>query len=62
MTPYTKYQGFRPCGFRLTHAFPIQAYVKHVAHRSDPLLVPGAFLNKPGRGLLGNTTYQISRL
>ena len=64
MMPHIKYQGFRPCGFRLRffHAFPISAFVKHVTPGAGPFLAPGHYLNKLGRGPLLDATYQISRL
>ena len=42
--------------------FPILAYVKHVTPGAGPFLAQGPNLNKLGRGLLGDATYQISRL
>ena len=59
MILHTECQGSRPCDFRQEDFFmlhPILAYVKHVTPRAGP------FLDKLGRGLLGDATYQISKL
>ena len=45
MMLHTKYQDFRPCGFRQEDFFmffTIQAYVKHVTPGARPFLAPGA--------------------
>ena len=65
MMLHTKYQGSRPCGFRQEDFFmflPIKAYVKPVTQRRGHFWPQGYNLNKFGRGLLDNTTYQESRL
>ena len=65
MMLHTKYHGSRPCGFRhevFFHIFPIKAYVKYLTHGAGPFWPKGYNLNKLGRGLLGDATYQISRL
>ena len=62
---HTNYQGSRHSGFRQEGVFmflPILAYVKHVTPWDRPFLARVYNLNKLGRGPLGNTTYQISRL
>ena len=44
MMLHTKYQGFRPCGFRQEDFFillPIKAYVKPVTPEAGPFLAPG---------------------
>ena len=62
MMLHTKYQGSKPYGFRLEDFFmffPIEAYVK----TCYPFFWPQGYkLNKLGRGLLGDASYQISRL
>ena len=40
----------------------IQAYIKHVTSGAGPFWPQGHDLNKLGRGLLDDATYQISRL
>ena len=65
MMLHTKYQGSRPCGFRQEDIFmflPIKAYVKLVTLRRGHLWPQGYNLNKLGRGLLDDTTYQKSWL
>ena len=42
--------------------FPIYAYLKHVTPGQGHILPQGHNLIKLGRGLLGDATYQISRL
>ena len=44
------------------HVFPIQVYTKHVTPGLAHFWLQGHDLNKFGRGLLGDATYQISRL
>ena len=64
MILHTKYQGSRPCGFRQEDFFmflPIKAYVKPV-NPGGHFWPQGYNLNKLGRGLLDDTTYQKSRL
>ena len=65
MMLHTKYQGSRPYGFRQEDLFmflSIKAYLKHVTLRRGHFWPQGLNLNNLGRGLLDNTTYQISRL
>ena len=65
MMLHTKYQGSRPCGFRQEDYFMfllLNAYVKHVTPGWGHFWPKGHNLNKLGRGLLGDATYQISRL
>ena len=66
MMPHTKYQGTKSYGFRqedfFMFFFPIKAFVKHVTPGVWPFLAQGYNLNKLGRDLLGDTSYQISRL
>ena len=65
MMLHTKYQGCRPCAFRQEDFFkflPIKDYVKSVTPEEKPFLAHGYNLNKFGRGLPDNTTYQKSRL
>ena len=60
---HTKYQGFRPCGFRqedfFSH-FPLLAYVKQMTPRRGHFWPQGYNLNKLGRGPLGDAKHQIS--
>ena len=65
MMLHIKYQGSRPCGFRQEDFFmflPLKAYVKHVTPGRGHFWPQCYNLNKLGRGLLDDTTYQISRL
>ena len=65
MMLHTKYQGFRPYGFRLGdffHVYPILAYAKHLNPRVGHLWPQGYNLIKLGRGPLVDASYQISRL
>ena len=68
MMLHTKYQSSRPCGFREEDFFmllPIKAFVKHVTLGRvgrDHFWPQGYNLNTLGRGLLGDATYQISKL
>ena len=56
MTLHTKYEVFRPCGLRQDcYVFPILAYVLWWNH----FWPQGHNLNKFGRGLLSDATYQI---
>ena len=64
MMLHTIYQGSRPCGFRREDFFmflPIKAYVKPVTPEAGHFWLQGYNLNKLGRGLLDDTTYQKSR-
>ena len=66
MMLHTKYQGSKPCGFRLEDFFmflPIKTYVKHVTSGRGHFWPKGHILNKLGRGPLGvlHTKYQGSR-
>ena len=47
---------------RFYHVFPIKAYVKHVTPGQAHFWPKRHNLNKLGRGLLGDATYQILRL
>ena len=61
----TKYQGFRPCGFRQEVFFmflPIKAYVKPVTLRKGLFWNQGYNFNKLGRGSLDDTMYRKSKL
>ena len=49
-------------GENIFHVFPLYAYVKHVTPGARPFLAPGINLIKPGRSLLGDASYQISKL
>ena len=64
MMLHSKYQGSRPCDFRLEDFFKCSylAYVNHVTPGARTFLAPGYSLNNFGRGPLGDATYQISRL
>ena len=65
MMLHTKYQGSKPYGFRqedFFYVFLIQAYAKHVTPGAGQFWPQGYNLNKLGRGLLGDATYQIPRL
>ena len=65
MMLHTKYKDSMPCGIRQEIFFmflPIKSYVKHVISGWGHLWPKGHNLNNLGRGLLGNATYQISRL
>ena len=65
MMLHTKYQGSKPCIFRQEDFFmflPIKAYVKPMTQRRCHFVPHGYNLNKLGRGLLDDTTYQKSRL
>ena len=58
---HTKYQGSMPCGFRQEDFFMFclyQFYVKHVPPGRGHFWPKGYYLNKLGRGLLGDATYQ----
>ena len=60
----TKYQGSRPCGFRKEDFFHGSTYMsicKAFDHWGGAIFGPGDKLNKLGRSLLGNATYQGSR-
>ena len=62
---HTKYKGSSPCGFRqedFCMLLPIKAYVKPVTQRRGHFWPQGYNLNKLGRSLLHDTTYQKSRL
>ena len=64
MMLHTKYQDSRPCGFRQEDFFmvlPIKTYV-NMWPLGDLFWPQGHNLNKLGGSLLGDTTYQISRL
>ena len=41
---------------------PILVYVKHVTPGAGPFWLLGYNLNKLGKGLLGDASYQISKL
>ena len=62
----TKYQGSRPYGFRqedFFHVFPNISLCKTCGHPGWVIFgTKGIILNKLGRGLLVDVTYQISRL
>ena len=61
----SKYQGSVPYGFRqedFFSYFPIWACVKHVTNGAGHFWPQGHSLNKLDRRLLGDATYQISRL
>ena len=61
----TKYQGFRPYGFRqkdFYNVFPIYAYVNNVNPGWGHFWPQGNNLNKLGRGQLSDATYQLSKL
>ena len=65
MMLYTQYQSSRPCGSdkKICSCFSrMLAYVKHVTAGRVHFSTPGHNLNKLGRDLLGDATYQISRL
>ena len=64
MMLHNKYQGSKPNGLRQDFFmfFLIQAYAKHVTPGAGQFWPKGYNLNKLGRGLLGDDTYQISRL
>ena len=62
---HTKYQGSRPYSFRQEDFFMFslyKAYVKHVTPGRGHFLPQGHNVNTLGLGLLGDATYQISRL
>ena len=60
MMLHTKYQGSRPCGFRQEDLFMFLS--KTCDPEAGHFWPQGFYLNNLGRGLLDNTTYQISRL
>ena len=65
MMLHTKYQGYRPCGFRQEEFFmflPILVYVKHVTPRAGSFWPKGHNLYKLVRGPQGDATHQISKL
>ena len=65
MMLHTKYQGFKPYGFKQEDFFmffPIKDYVKHVPTGVGPFWPQKYNLNKLGSGSLGDASYQISRL
>ena len=65
MRLHAKYQGSTLCGFKredFFHVSPYKSLCKHVTSGRDHFWPPGYNLNKLGRGLLGDATYQISRL
>ena len=64
MMLHTKYQDSRPYGFRKDFFifFIILALVNYVTPRGGPFWPQGYILNKLGRSLLGDATYQIARL
>ena len=65
MMLHTKYEGFRPCGFRQEDFFmvlPIDSYVKHVTLGWGHFWTQGYNLNNLGGSPLVDATYQISRL
>ena len=65
MILHTKYQGSRPCGFRQEELFHVAPYIslcKHVTQGGAIFLPQSYNLNKLDRGLLGDATYQISKL
>ena len=62
---HNKYQDSRPYDLRQEYFFmfpPISAYVKHANPGAGHFLPQGYYLNKLGRGLLDDASYQISRL
>ena len=64
MMLHTKYQGFKPSGFRqedFFRVYPIKAYVKHVTSGRGHFWPQGRNLNTLGRCPLGDATYQISK-
>ena len=65
MMLHTYYQGSMPNGFRqedFSMCFPIQANVKYVTPGRCHFWPQGYNLDKIGRSLQGDATYQISRL
>ena len=63
MMLHIKYQGSRPCGFRqeIFSCFPYISLCKTCDSRGGLFLTQGHYLNKLGRGPLGDATYEISR-
>ena len=61
MMLHTKYQGPVISDKKIFSHFPYISLCKTCDHRG-PFMAPGVFLNKLGRGPLGDATYQISRL
>ena len=62
---HTKYQGSRPSSLRVEELWNFHSLFlcfKLVIPRAGLVLSPGAFMNKLGRGSLGDATYQISNL
>ena len=65
MMLHTQYQSSRPYGFRkenLFHLFPNIGLSKTCDPGPGPFLAPRIYLEKLGRGPLGDATYHISRL
>ena len=65
MMLHTKYQGYRPYGFRQEDFFMFSLYKPMLNMKllgSGNYLPKEHNLNKLGRGPLGDATYQISRL
>ena len=65
MMLHTKHQGYRPYGFRqedFCMFFPIESMLNMCPLGQDLLWPQRDNLNKFGRGLLGDVTYQISKL
>ena len=66
MMLHTKYRGSMSCGFSVRREdffmFPYKTYVKHVPPRRGHFWPKGHKLNKLCSGILGDDTYQISRL
>ena len=58
MKLHTKYEGSRLSGFR-EEIFLRFSYEKLISPRAGPFFAWGHYLNKLGRGPLGDATYQI---
>ena len=62
MILHTKYSGSMHCSLREEDVFPLLVYTKHVTPGATQFWPQGHNLNKLGRYLLGDVTYQLSRL